>query len=377
MVEGKPFNTKHKLNECSHIKPIKHNKRGLGPDRNMAACKEIEELMKARILQKVKHQTWVANPVMVKKSDGGWRMCVDFTDINKACPKDCYPLPDIDWKIESLLGFCLKCFLDAYKGYHQIQRAEEDEDKTTFYAGEGVFCYKKMSFCLKNAGATYQRLVDKVFSHQIRRNLETYIDDMVIKSTSEEEMLKDIQETFERREEKETPANFLIEIPSEDNETKEKPKEVPDSSSKWRLYTDRASNLDGSRTGLMLMNTEEKSQKRFKTAENAKNNRQFGVPLMISSKEEKHFKEGMFVNLCKGLKITQSFSPVTEHMEIMHHIEKQLTRSQQGWVDNLAKILWIQRTLPWNSKKETPFSLTYGSEAVIPIIKTTDDRGRV
>ncbi|GKA25872.1 reverse transcriptase domain-containing protein [Tanacetum coccineum] len=135
---------------------------------------------------------------MVKKSDEGWRMCVDFTDINKACPKDCYPLPEIDWKIESLLGFRLKCFLDVYKGYHQIQIAEEDEDKTAFYAGEGVFCYKKMPFGLKKAGATYQRLVDKVFSHQIGRNLEAYVDDMVIKSTSKEEMLKDIQETFER-----------------------------------------------------------------------------------------------------------------------------------------------------------------------------------
>ncbi|GKB39289.1 reverse transcriptase domain-containing protein, partial [Tanacetum coccineum] len=76
--------------------------------------------------------------------------------------------------------------------------AEEDEDKTAFYAGEIVFCYKKMSFGLKNAGATYQRLVDNVFNHQIGRNLEAYVDDMVIKSTSEKEMLKDMQETFER-----------------------------------------------------------------------------------------------------------------------------------------------------------------------------------
>ncbi|GKC07201.1 reverse transcriptase domain-containing protein [Tanacetum coccineum] len=90
------------------------------------------------------------------KKDGGWRMYVDFTDINKACPKDCYPLPEIDWKIESLSGFRLKCFQDAYKGYHQIQMAKEDEDKTAFYAGEGVFCYKKMSFGLKNARTTYQ-----------------------------------------------------------------------------------------------------------------------------------------------------------------------------------------------------------------------------
>ncbi|GJR38509.1 reverse transcriptase domain-containing protein [Tanacetum coccineum] len=133
---------------------------------------------------------------MVKKSDGGWRMCFDFTDINIACPKDCYPLPEIDWKVESLSGFRLKYFLDDYKGYHQIQMAEEDEDKTTFFVGEGVYCYRKMPFDLKNAGATYQRLVDKVFNDQVRRNLESYIDDMVIKIISEEDMLADIKETF-------------------------------------------------------------------------------------------------------------------------------------------------------------------------------------
>ncbi|GJX17832.1 reverse transcriptase domain-containing protein [Tanacetum coccineum] len=133
--------------------------------------------------------------------------------------------------------------------------AEEDEDKTAFYVGEGVFCYKKMSFGLKNARVTYQKLVDKVFSHQIGRNLEAYVDDMVIKSTSEREMLKDIQETFERNE-KEMPTDFLVEIPFEDNENKEKPKEVPDSNSKWRLYTDGASNSDGSRVRLMLIDPE-------------------------------------------------------------------------------------------------------------------------
>ncbi|GJX60487.1 reverse transcriptase domain-containing protein [Tanacetum coccineum] len=135
---------------------------------------------------------------MVKKSDGGWRLCVDFTNIIKACPKDCYPLSEIYWKVESLSGFRLKCFLDAYKGYHQIQMAEEDEDKTRFFTGEGVYCYRKMPFGLKNAGAAYKRLVDKVFNDQIGRNLKSYVDDMVIKSTSKEHMLADIKETFQR-----------------------------------------------------------------------------------------------------------------------------------------------------------------------------------
>ncbi|GKD01259.1 reverse transcriptase domain-containing protein [Tanacetum coccineum] len=99
---------------------------------------------------------------------------------------------------KSLLGFRLKCFLDAHKGYHQIQMAKEDEEKTSFYTNKGVYCYKKMPFSLKNAGATYQRLVDKAFSKQIKRILEAYVDDMVIKSRSEEDLLLDIQEIFDQ-----------------------------------------------------------------------------------------------------------------------------------------------------------------------------------
>ncbi|GJR25044.1 hypothetical protein Tco_0973571 [Tanacetum coccineum] len=112
-VGRKLFNTENKMNEYKHIKPVKQKMRGLGLDHNEATCKEVDELTKAGIIQKVKDQTWVANLVMVKKSNGGWRI-------------------------------------------------------------------------LKNAGATYQRLVDKVFNDQIRKKLKAYVDDMVIKSTFEE-----------------------------------------------------------------------------------------------------------------------------------------------------------------------------------------------
>ncbi|GJU62989.1 reverse transcriptase domain-containing protein [Tanacetum coccineum] len=133
---------------------------------------------------------------MVKKHDGSWRMCVDFTDLNKACLQDCYPLPKIDWKVESLYGYPFKCFLDAYKGYHQIQMAESDEEKTAFHTSQGVYCYTKMPFGLKNASATYQWLVDKAFDSQVGRNIEVYVDDLVIKSHTKVEMLRDIDETF-------------------------------------------------------------------------------------------------------------------------------------------------------------------------------------
>ncbi|GJT38851.1 reverse transcriptase domain-containing protein [Tanacetum coccineum] len=147
-------------------------------------------------MKEVHYHSWLSKPVMVKKHDGSWRMCVDFKDLNKACPQDGYPLPEIDWKVESLCGYPFKCFLDAYKGYHQIKMAEEDEEKTAFITSQGIFCYTKMLFGLKNVGATYQRLVDRAFQKQIGRNLEVYVDELVLKSHTEEEIIRDIAETF-------------------------------------------------------------------------------------------------------------------------------------------------------------------------------------
>ncbi|KAI3783464.1 hypothetical protein L1987_42547 [Smallanthus sonchifolius] len=166
-------------------------------DRSQVVCKEVDKLVKAGILREVQYQSWVANPVLVKKSDGSWRMCIDIKDLNQACPKDCYPLLEIDLKVDSLTGFKYKCFLDAYKGYHQIHMKKEDEEKTAFHTAKGIFCYKKMPFGLKNAGPTYQRVIDKTFTDQIGQNMEAYVDDLVIKSQDEEEMIEDIRETFD------------------------------------------------------------------------------------------------------------------------------------------------------------------------------------
>nr|GEY33030.1 hypothetical protein [Tanacetum cinerariifolium] len=116
---------------------------------------EVQKLVDAGIMREVYYHDWLSNPVMVKKHDGSWQTCVDFTDLNRACLQDCYPLPEIDWKVESLCGYPFKFFLDTYKGYHQIQLAEANEQKTAFHTGHGVYCYTKMPFGLKNAGATH------------------------------------------------------------------------------------------------------------------------------------------------------------------------------------------------------------------------------
>ncbi|GJY27638.1 reverse transcriptase domain-containing protein [Tanacetum coccineum] len=167
-----------RLNVQEGCLPIRQKKMRQAPKRNKATQEEVEKLVDAGIMKEVHYHSWLSNSVMVKKHDRSWRMCVDFKDLNQACPKDGYPLPEIDWKVEYLCGYPFKCFLDAYKGYHQIKMAKEDEEKTAFIMSQRIFCYSKMSFGLKNARATYQRLVDKAFQKQIGRNLEVYVDDL-------------------------------------------------------------------------------------------------------------------------------------------------------------------------------------------------------
>ena len=133
---------------------------------------------------------------MVKKVNGKWRMCVDFTDLNRAYPKDSYPLPRIDTLVDSTARHQLLSFMDAFSGYNQIRMKEDDQEKTSFVTSQGLFCYKVMSFGLKNAGATYQRLMNKMFAYQIGRNVQVYVDDMLVKSLREDDHLSDLQETF-------------------------------------------------------------------------------------------------------------------------------------------------------------------------------------
>jgi hypothetical protein len=100
---------------------------------------------------------WLANPVLVLKKNGSWRICIDYTSLNKACPKDPFPLPRIDQVIDSTAGCELLSFLDAYSGYHQIPLNQANQIKTSSITPYGAYCYTTMPFGLKNAGATYQR----------------------------------------------------------------------------------------------------------------------------------------------------------------------------------------------------------------------------
>ena len=150
-------------------------------ERDKAIAEEVRKLLEAGFIQEVYYPDWLVNVVMVKKPNGKWRMCVDFMDLNRACLKDSYPLPRIDTLVDSTARHELLSFMDAFSGYNQIKMKEEDQEKTSFVTSQGLFCYKVMSFGLKNVGATYQRLMNKMFAHQLRKNVQVYIDDKLVR----------------------------------------------------------------------------------------------------------------------------------------------------------------------------------------------------
>lgn len=113
---------------------------------------------------------------------GKWRVCIDFRDLNKACPKDHYPLPRIDQMVDATSGCELLTLMDAYQGYHQIKMHPKDIAKIAFGVCCGTFGFTSMPFGFKNVGATYQRLMDMVFNKQIGRSMVVYVDDMLVKS---------------------------------------------------------------------------------------------------------------------------------------------------------------------------------------------------
>nr|KYP69385.1 Transposon Ty3-G Gag-Pol polyprotein [Cajanus cajan] len=153
----------HRLAVCQDARPVAQKKRKMGDEKRKAANTEIKKLLQAKFIREVTYTTWLANVVLVKKANEKWRMCTDYTDLNKACPKEAYPLPCIDRLVDGASGHSIFSFLDTYSGYNQIRMHLADEEKTTFITDNANFCYRVMPFGLKNVGATYQRLMDKVF----------------------------------------------------------------------------------------------------------------------------------------------------------------------------------------------------------------------
>ncbi|KAK8954187.1 hypothetical protein KSP39_PZI001996 [Platanthera zijinensis] len=187
----------HRLNLHPEARPIQQKRRSVTDKLAEPIREEVSKLLKAGFVSEIQYPGWVSNVVIVKKGDGRWRMCVDFSLLNKSCPKDCYPLPRIDALVDSAVGFSVMSFLDAFSGYHQIRMHPPDIKDVSFITGDGCYCYKMMPFGLKNAGATYQKMMDRVFQGQKGRNLEVYVDDLMVKSREVDSHLQDLEETFD------------------------------------------------------------------------------------------------------------------------------------------------------------------------------------
>lgn len=188
----------HTLALDPKAKLVAQRKRKLSEERRKLVAVETHKLVEAGFVQEIKYTMWLTNVVLVKKAIGKWRMCVDFIDLNKAYPKDSYLLPNIDQLVDRTAGYQLLSFIDAYSGYNQIRMHPKAEEKTTFTSDKANCCYKPMPFILKNTSATYQRLVDKVFTEQIGRNIEVYRDDIVVKLECQEGHKENLEETFQR-----------------------------------------------------------------------------------------------------------------------------------------------------------------------------------
>ncbi|KAI5345228.1 hypothetical protein L3X38_013105 [Prunus dulcis] len=224
----------HRLSVNPAVRPVRQKRRAYDPERYEAMKAEVDRLSRIRFIREVDYPTWLANVVMVRKPRKGWRMCVDYTNLNRSCPKDSFPLPRIDQLVDATAGHALLSFMDAYSGYNQIFMHPEDQVHTSFITDRGLYCYKGrlcrnfgrksrslvsgpgigvMSgipkgssrilgkfgagpFGLKNAGATYQRLVNHLFAPLIGNTMEVYVDDMLVKSRTADQHIPNLSAMF-------------------------------------------------------------------------------------------------------------------------------------------------------------------------------------
>jgi hypothetical protein len=186
----------HKLNIDAAVKPRRQKLRKMSDDKVVAVKSEVQRLLDASVICEVMYPKWLANTVPVKKKNGKWRMCIDFTDLNKATRKDNFPLPRMDQVIDSAASAAIMSLLDCCSSYHQCSVVKLDEEKTSFITPFGTFDFVRMPEGLKNVGPTFTRMTGEVFKLQIGRNIQAYIDDLIVKSSERSNHISDLAKTF-------------------------------------------------------------------------------------------------------------------------------------------------------------------------------------
>jgi hypothetical protein len=167
----------HEIKTYPGAKPVQQRLHPVHPRKAAAIKLEVEKLMKASFIYPVALTEWVSNPIPIDKKGGSIPVCVDYRDINKACPKDNFPTPFVDQIVDDCAGSEIFSLVDGFSGYNQINIALEDQHKTTFIFPWDTFAYRKLPFGLKNAGTTFQRAMSYAF-HDIKHIVQPYLDDL-------------------------------------------------------------------------------------------------------------------------------------------------------------------------------------------------------
>jgi hypothetical protein len=188
----------HHLKIHPNAKPVSQKPRRQSIERQDFIRKEVRKLLDAGFIIEVHHPLWPANPVIVPKANGKLWMCIDYTNLNKAYPKDPYPLPRIDQIVDSTSGCDLLSFLDAYSGFHHIQMSRQDRKHIAFVTVDGLYCYVVMPYGLKNALPTFLRAMSKTFEDLIRDRVEVYVDDIVVKTKRGSTLVEDLTLVFDK-----------------------------------------------------------------------------------------------------------------------------------------------------------------------------------
>jgi hypothetical protein len=188
----------HHLKIHPDAKPVSQKPQRQSIEQQDFIRQEVRKLLDAGFIEEVHYPVWLANPVIVPKANGKLRMCINYTSLNKACPKDPYPLPRIDQIVDSTSRCDLLSFLDAYSGFHQIQMSREDRKHTAFVTMDELYCYVMMPYGLKNALSTFVRAMGKTFGDLIRDRVEIYVDDIVVKTRRGSTLVEDLTLVFDK-----------------------------------------------------------------------------------------------------------------------------------------------------------------------------------
>ena len=142
----------HHLSMDTTVRPVRQRRRKFNEERQLVVREETQKLLSAGHIREIQYPEWLANVVLVKKANGKWRMCMDFTNLNKVCPKDSYPLPIIDTLVDSASGCKVLSFLDTFSGYNQIKMHPRNESKIAFMIETCSYCYKVDAFWAEKRG---------------------------------------------------------------------------------------------------------------------------------------------------------------------------------------------------------------------------------